>query len=94
VPPTGSQTSTGTLFRQQIPLSKLQPATPYDLKVQAKNKHGWSAVSDTLHFSTIARGEALESRSQSAGGPGRRRGTFSGCLLVLAFVIMPVLLGC
>ena len=57
VPSTGSRTGTGVLYRQQIPLAKLQPATAYELYVQAKNKHGWNAVSDTLHFTTIARGE-------------------------------------
>ena len=57
VPSTGSRTGSGVLYRQQIPLSKLQPAAAYELYVQAKNKHGWNAVSDTLHFTTIARGE-------------------------------------
>ncbi|XP_043235751.1 lachesin-like isoform X2 [Amphibalanus amphitrite] len=65
VPPTGSEVVGDTLHRQQIPLTKLRPATTYELHVQARNRHGWSAVSDLFHFSTLARGEALESRSFS-----------------------------
>ncbi|XP_043235053.1 protein amalgam-like [Amphibalanus amphitrite] len=89
VPSTGSRTGTGVLYRQQIPLSKLQPATAYELYVQAKNKHGWNAVSDTLHFSTIARGEALESRSLSSSAAGGWRSE-----AVLAALLASVLTLC
>ena len=57
VPSTGSEVVRETLHRQQIPLTRLRPATTYDLQVQARNQHGWSAVSDMFHFSTLARGE-------------------------------------
>ncbi|XP_037086665.1 lachesin-like [Pollicipes pollicipes] len=67
VPPTGSEVVGGTVHRQAIPLTQLPPATLYDLHVEARNRHGWSAVSDMFHFSTLAKGEALESRRYSSG---------------------------
>ncbi|XP_037072718.1 lachesin-like [Pollicipes pollicipes] len=67
VPPTGSEVVGDSLHRQQIPLTKLRPATTYDLHVRARNRHGWGAVSEMFHFSTLARGEALESRSYNNG---------------------------
>ena len=57
MPSTGSEVVADTLYKQQIPLSGLRPATTYDLHVQARNRHGWNAVSDMFHFSTLARGE-------------------------------------
>ncbi|XP_037086873.1 neural cell adhesion molecule 2-like [Pollicipes pollicipes] len=87
VPTTGSPS--GLLYRQQIPLAKLQPATTYQLYVQAKNEHGWSAVSNMLHFSTIARGEALESRSLSSGGV---RGSWRGAAVARAAASIVLLL--
>ena len=42
---------------QSVPLQGLVPAATYDVHVQARNRHGWSAVSDMFHFSTLARGE-------------------------------------
>lgn len=68
MPPTASQTSSEVLYRQKIPLSGLQPATAYDLFVQAKNKHGWSAVSETLRFTTIAKGEGEEAGAGTDSG--------------------------
>ncbi|XP_037073347.1 limbic system-associated membrane protein-like [Pollicipes pollicipes] len=59
VPPTGSEVVGDSLHRQQIPLTKLRPATTYDLHVRARNRHGWGDVSEMFHFSTLARGEGV-----------------------------------
>ena len=58
VPTTGSREPVGeALYRQRIALRRLQPATAYDLKIQARNDHGWNAVSDEFRFATLTRGE-------------------------------------
>ncbi|KAF0305307.1 Lachesin [Amphibalanus amphitrite] len=92
VPPTGSEVVGDTLHRQQIPLTKLRPATTYELHVQARNRHGWSAVSDLFHFSTLARGEALESRSFGSSSPRRRLHPVLQLLYVITFLLVPALI--
>ncbi|XP_043235752.1 protein amalgam-like [Amphibalanus amphitrite] len=92
VPPTGSEVVGDTLYRQQIPLTKLRPATTYELHVQARNRHGWSAVSDLFHFSTLARGEALESRSFGSSSPRRRLHPVLQLLYVITFLLVPALI--
>lgn len=89
VPNTGVEPATRRMLsKQQITLRHLHPATLYDLYIQARNKHGWNAVSDMFHFSTISRGAALESRVASAA-------VGQLCLtevILLAFVIVPLIL--
>ncbi|XP_043245919.1 protein amalgam-like [Amphibalanus amphitrite] len=69
VPTTGRQPVADIHFEQRVTLRHLTPATAYDLRIQAQNKHGWNRVSDTFHFSTI--GRAMESRSWSGSRGGR-----------------------
>ena len=57
VPTTGTEPVNGILHHQKITLRHLRPATTYDLYIQASNRHGWNAVSDTFHFSTLSKGE-------------------------------------
>ncbi|XP_037079027.1 lachesin-like [Pollicipes pollicipes] len=40
-----------------VPTTGTGPATTYDLYIQASNRHGWNAVSDMFHFSTLSKGE-------------------------------------
>ncbi|XP_043245909.1 protein amalgam-like [Amphibalanus amphitrite] len=54
-PTTGRQPVADIHFEQRVTLRHLTPATAYDLRIQAQNKHGWNRVSDTFHFSTIGR---------------------------------------
>ncbi|XP_037079019.1 uncharacterized protein LOC119100002 [Pollicipes pollicipes] len=73
VPTTGTEPVNDILHHQKITLRHLQPATTYDLYIQASNRHGWNAVSDMFHFSTLSKGEALESRIASPSGVEARR---------------------
>ena len=57
VPHVGGDLVDDHWHQQAIPLTGLAPAATYDVHVQARNQHGWSAVSDMFHFSTLARGE-------------------------------------
>ena len=67
VPTTGSEPVGGTLFHQRITLRRLLPATAYDIKIQARNAHGWNAVSDQFRFATLTRGEG-EFRAEMGRG--------------------------
>ena len=57
MPTTGTEPVNDILHHQKISLRSLQPATTYDLYIQASNRHGWNAVSSTFRFSTLAKGE-------------------------------------
>ena len=70
VPTTGSEPVNEVLYHQRIRLRELQPATAYDLKIQARNAHGWNAVSDQFRFATLTRGEGKYLQSMPAGGRG------------------------
>ena len=67
VPTTGSEPVSDVLFHQRIPLRQLEPATAYDVKIQARNAHGWNAVSDQFRFATLTRGEGGYRRHVTRG---------------------------
>ena len=68
VPTTGRHPVADIHFEQQVTLRGLTPATAYDLRIQAQNKHGWNRVSDTFHFSTIGRGGSFHISTIGRGG--------------------------
>jgi len=89
VPTTGTEPVNDIQHHQKITLRRLQPAALYDLYIQASNRHGWNAVSDMFHFSTLSKGEALESRIDSRSGAEDRR--LHLVLVLLALVCWPAL---
>ncbi|KAF0296990.1 Protein amalgam [Amphibalanus amphitrite] len=82
VPTTGSEPVGDVLYHQRITLRGLEPATAYDLKIQARNAHGWNAVSDQFRFATLTRGEDWETLSldESAGPAPDSRLVVSVCV--------------
>ncbi|XP_043232369.1 protein amalgam-like isoform X1 [Amphibalanus amphitrite] len=85
VPHIGGDVVDAHWHRQSIPLTGLAPAATYDVHVQARNRHGWSAVSDMVHFSTLAKGEALESRRFNAAS--RSSSSLPPVILTVALLI-------
>lgn len=41
-------------YRQSYVIGNLRPATNYEARVEARNRHGWSKLSMVLNFSTRA----------------------------------------
>lgn len=47
------QSTASFLHTKTFPLRGLQPSTIYEVAVKARNKHGWSPLSDICYFSTF-----------------------------------------
>lgn len=41
-------------YRQSFVIGNLRPASNYEARVEARNRHGWSKLSNVLNFSTRA----------------------------------------
>lgn len=41
-------------YRQSFVIGNLRPASTYEARVEARNRHGWSKLSNVLNFSTRA----------------------------------------
>ena len=43
--------------RMSFPLKNLSPSSNYEVRVQARNDHGWNKLSNIFHFSTRSEGK-------------------------------------
>lgn len=62
VPSIGGSLTDGMTYSQHVVLNDLKPSRRHEVRVQARNKHGWSKYSSIFVFSTMPSGAALESR--------------------------------
>lgn len=52
----GYQHVQNTRHRRSFLIRGLLPATNYEVRVQARNDHGWNKLSSIFHFSTASEG--------------------------------------